>query len=146
MKRLARVAAWFDPRGRLSRRVYARVVVRLLLLSVALFCAAIVLGSQGWREAALAAVGGIVGIWLASLAQAIRRLHDRGRSGWWLSIPLILTALSFVPVETQADAHPLAVVAYTVATLVASAWFLMETLGRHGTAGPNGYGPEPPGR
>lgn len=138
--------AWFDPRGRLSRRAYGRLFVRLTLASAALVCAAIALAAQGWREAAFAALSAILVVWLASLAQAARRLHDRGRTGWWLSLPLALSAMSFVPVETQADAHPVPVLAYTLATVAASLWFLIETLGRRGTVGPNRYGPEPPGR
>ncbi|GJE53981.1 DUF805 domain-containing protein [Methylobacterium thuringiense] len=139
----ARITAWFDPRGRLSRRAYGRRVICLLLLSAVLFCVAVALGAQGWRAGAFAAMGCIVALWLASLAQTIRRLHDRGRTGWWLSLPLALTALGVLPVETQADAHPVAVVTYTLATLVASLWFLSETFGRRGLPGPNRHGSDP---
>ncbi len=142
----ARIPAWFDPRGRLSRPAYGRYVIRLLLASVGLLCVAIAFAAQGWRIAACVAAGGLPLLGLASLAQASRRLHDRDRSGWWLAVLLLLTALSFAPVETQADAYPLAVIAYTLATLAAVVWFLVETLGRRGTSGPNRYGPKPPGR
>ncbi|HEV2748517.1 MAG TPA: DUF805 domain-containing protein [Allosphingosinicella sp.] len=51
-----------------------------------------------------------------SLAVAIRRLHDIGRSGWWL-------LMIFVPI---------------LGLLVLIYFFVLE-----GTRGPNGYGPDP---
>lgn len=137
------ISAWFDPRGRLSRRAYGRLVIRLALVSATLFCVAIALAAQGWRTPAFAALAAVGVPWLASLALTIRRLHDRGLSGWWLSLSLALTALSFVPVERQADAYPVAVVIYTLVIVAATVWFLIETFGRRGDAGSNRYGPEP---
>lgn len=132
----------FDPRGRLSRRAYGRRVVRLGLLAAVLACVAVVLAGQGWRVAALVAAGSALLPGLAVLAQTVRRLHDRGRTGLWLALPLLQTALSFVPIEDQVEAHPAAVLAYALAALAAGLWFLIETLGRRGTAGPNRFGPE----
>lgn len=134
---------FFDPRGRLSRRAYGRIFVRLMLVTVGLICLAIVLAAQGWREAAFAAVAAIVGVWLSSLAQTARRLHDRDRTAWWLAASVVLSVLSFVPVEKAADTYPVAVIAYTLVTFVFSVWFLIETLGRRGTSGPNRFGPQP---
>lgn len=65
--------------------------------------------------------GILSGIWnlatlLPSLGVAIRRMHDVGRSGWWL---LIL----FIPL---------------IGALVVLYWFVQR-----GTVGPNEYGPDP---
>ncbi|MBB3903857.1 DUF805 domain-containing protein [Methylobacterium brachythecii] len=133
---------WFDPRGRLSRRAYGRRAVRLGLLTAALACLSVALAAQGWRVAGLLTAGGALLPGLAAFAQTVRRLHDRGRTGLWLALPLAQTALGFVPIEDQAEAHPAAVLTYALAALAAGLWFLIETLGRHGMTGPNRYGPE----
>jgi hypothetical protein len=52
---------------------------------------------------------------LPSIAVGVRRLHDTGRSGWWMLLAVI----------------PIANIALLV-------FFILE-----GTAGPNAYGPEP---
>lgn len=56
---------------------------------------------------------------IPSVAAGIRRLHDRGRSGWWLLI-------AFVPI---------------VGVIVLLVWFVSD-----GDAGPNKYGEDPKGR
>ena len=140
---MAAALRWLDPRGRLSRRAYGRLFVRLTALSAALLCLAIWIGAQGLRLAAVALLAGIALVWLASLAQAVRRLHDRGRSGWWLAVFLILLGLSYLPIEDAADAYPIAVTGYALASLGYSLWFLFETLGRRGIPGPNRYGSAP---
>lgn len=132
-----------DPRGRLSRRAYGRLFIRLSLLTVLLLCLTIWVAVQGWRDAAFAVAGCAVLLWIASFALAVRRLHDRDRTGWWLAIYLILAGFSLLPVEKAADAHPVLVTAYALGSLGFSLWFLVETLGRRGTAGPNRYGPAP---
>lgn len=30
-----------------------------------------------------------LGLWIPLIAAAVRRLHDAGRSGWWIFLPLI---------------------------------------------------------
>jgi uncharacterized membrane protein YhaH (DUF805 family) len=58
----------------------------------------------------------IVLIW-AGLAIAVKRWHDRNKSGWWVLIAL-------VPV-------------------IGGLWYLIECGFLRGTAGPNDYGPDP---
>jgi uncharacterized membrane protein YhaH (DUF805 family) len=55
-------------------------------------------------------------VW-ANLAVAIKRWHDRNKSGWWIF-------MGFVPVIGQL-------------------WVLIETGFLKGTEGPNDYGPDP---
>jgi uncharacterized membrane protein YhaH (DUF805 family) len=69
---------------------------------------------------ALLAVGAVLYILLiiSSLAGQVKRLHDRGRSGWFV-------LLGFVP--------------------LANIWILIEVAFLKGTAGPNEYGADPLG-
>ena len=77
-------------------------------------------------EAALASVGMIGGIvllvvtvaiiWIG-LAVAVKRWHDRGKSGWWILI-------QFVPI-------------------IGPLWYFIEVFCLSGTAGPNRFGQDP---
>ena len=73
----------------------------------------------------------LVGLWwlgtiIPSLAVAVRRLHDRGLSGWWYAGAIIL---SFVPIVNF-----LALFAYIALFVL----FLLP-----GEEGPNKWGPDP---
>ena len=134
---------WFDMRTRLSQRAYVRLVIRLNVVCIAILWAAIWIGAHGFRVTALALVAGIVAVCLAGLPLTVRRLHDRGRSGWWLGLTFVPWAASFPPIESVADRYPALVIGYVLVFLGATLWFLLETLGRRGTPGPNRYGPDP---
>jgi uncharacterized membrane protein YhaH (DUF805 family) len=68
--------------------------------------------------AGLINLGVLLGLLLPTLAMAVRRLHDKDRSGWWYLIILI----------------PL------IGVLVLLYWFVTR-----GTVGPNRFGPDPLG-
>jgi uncharacterized membrane protein YhaH (DUF805 family) len=104
-------ALYFSSRGRLDRR-------RFWLASLPLIGAQILAGTFVGSAA-----GALLG-WLLYLALAtpglvitIKRLHDRGRSGWF-------TAITAIP-------------------LVGAIWLLIETACLPGTPGPNRFGPDP---
>ena len=61
-------------------------------------------------------VFGIVALWI-SIAVAVKRYHDRNKSGWWVLIV-------FVPI-------------------IGGIWYLIECGFLRGTPGPNDYGPDP---
>ena len=61
-------------------------------------------------------VFGVVALWI-SLAVAVKRYHDRNKSGWWVLIV-------FVPI-------------------IGGIWYLIECGFLRGTPGPNDYGPDP---
>ena len=86
--------ATFD--GRASRPEYWWWLLSVLIFSV--FCALIdgavvapMLGFERFAEDAGQPVGVIFGlaIFLPMLAVSARRLHDTGRSGWWLLLNLL---------------------------------------------------------
>ena len=56
-------------------------------------------------------------ILIPSLANQVKRWHDRNKSGWWIFIALI--------------------------PIIGSIWALIETGFLRGTDGPNPYGPDP---
>ena len=92
----------------------------------------------------------VVMLWPA-LAVSERRLHDRGKSGWWLLLfylgPIVLSAVKL------AMTGDMGVIAYknptapaTIISLVSFAitlWALIELGVLRGTHGDNKYGPDP---
>ncbi|HUK59682.1 MAG TPA: DUF805 domain-containing protein [Stellaceae bacterium] len=99
-------------------------------------------------------LGGRAGIWLFLVAVALclvlgwmviavasKRLHDRGKSGWWLLLFIVAPlALDF--------ASGLAASPHTGALFVAEAfalhlWSFVEMGCRPGVGGANAYGPDP---
>lgn len=63
-------------------------------------------------------IAGIAFLWVA-LAVAVKRWHDRNKSGWWVLIALI--------------------------PVVGAIWYLIECGFLRGTVGPNKYGADPLG-
>ena len=68
---------------------------------------------------AVIAAGYLLSLWI-SIATAVKRLHDRGKSGWWF---LLMAVLSVI--------------------VVGSIWMLIELGILEGQKGPNAYGPDP---
>jgi len=74
---------------------------------------------------------------LPTVAVTVRRLHDTGRSGWWLLIvPGVIGAMTALSIYTGYFAMPLIVVFAGVGVLI---YWLREA----GTPGPNRFGPRP---
>jgi uncharacterized membrane protein YhaH (DUF805 family) len=117
----------FGFRGRLTRAKFWLVALGIFVVELILFAA---LGGQAAMSAnpqeSLPAIGPIAGImififgivvtWIA-LAVAVKRYHDRDKSGWWVLI-------IFVP-------------------LVGGFWYLIECGFLRGTEGYNQYGADP---
>jgi uncharacterized membrane protein YhaH (DUF805 family) len=80
---------------------------------------------------------------LVVLSLFVRRLHDRGKSGWWLLV-MYLPALLFSALGTVASASaPDAGAALRALGLPFSIWMFVELGCLRGTRGPNRYGPDP---
>jgi uncharacterized membrane protein YhaH (DUF805 family) len=117
----------FGVRGRITRAKFWLVALGILVIEALLFTA---IGGaaamSGDPDKALAAIGpiasfvlfffGIVATWI-SVAVAIKRFHDRDKSGWWVLI-------IFVPV-------------------IGALWYLIECGFLRGTDGHNKYGHDP---
>lgn len=82
----------FNYRGRMRRKYYWLCGLYNFLLSLCLDCLILfILVSLGYdpeewpqRELLL-----YLPFWLMGLAAAIRRLHDSGRSGYWVLVPVV---------------------------------------------------------
>jgi uncharacterized membrane protein YhaH (DUF805 family) len=79
----------------------------------------------------------------AGLAVAARRLHDRGKSAWWL-LPMYapLTLLSAIS-QLVAVSNPEDGAVFSALSLPFSLWVLIELGCLKGTAGPNRFGADP---
>ena len=117
----------FSVQGRANRAKFWLVALGIAVVEVILF--AVILGGaamSGDPEKIAAAMGPVASIvilafvviatWI-SVAVAIKRYHDRNKSGWWVLIV-------FVPV-------------------IGGLWYLIECGFLRGTSGPNNYGPDP---
>lgn len=117
----------FSFQGRANRAKFWLVALAILIVEMVLF-AAIFGGAalSGDPERMAAAAGPLASIVLVifiviatwiSIAVAVKRYHDRNKSGWWVLIVL-------VPV-------------------IGGLWYLIECGFLRGTTGPNDYGPDP---
>ncbi len=73
-------------------------------------------------------------VWLALAALAVRRLHDRGLSGWFaivsLGFPVFWPALQRLPI-------------LLLPILLLNVWLFIEIYLRRGVKAPNRYGADP---
>jgi len=102
--------------------------------------------------AAIAAIGLLyLAVIYASLAVYAKRLHDRGKSAWWLLVyvllPMVLQGYMFASAPSFSAAlmgirSPLGHAAYGVASLI-SLWVFVELYFFRGTRGENRFGPDP---
>jgi len=117
----------FGFQGRANRAKFWLVALGIFVVEVILF--AVIFGGaamSGDPEQIAASIGMFAGIvilvfaiaatWI-SIAVAVKRYHDRNKSGWWVLIIL-------VPV-------------------IGGLWYLIECGFLRGTVGPNNYGPDP---
>jgi uncharacterized membrane protein YhaH (DUF805 family) len=76
--------------GRARRKEYWNFVLFNFLITIGLGIVDAILGtgSAGKGVGILGAIYGL-GVLIPSLAVSVRRLHDIGRSGWWLLIGLV---------------------------------------------------------
>ena len=93
----------------------------------------------------------LVNAWIA-FALSVKRLHDRGRTGWWLlwqiliivvAVILIMVAIT-VPEEQGLLWYALASAAILAAFAI-SVWLFVQIGFLKGTEGPNRFGPDPLG-
>jgi uncharacterized membrane protein YhaH (DUF805 family) len=103
---------------------------------------------QVWRWSGLAFVAMLFLYWIPQLAVTVRRLHDTGRSGWWMFKPILIgiaaaIVLSVLAVFTgNGDPSPALALMAATAPTAASIWFLV-VLCLPGTHGTNRFGPDP---
>jgi uncharacterized membrane protein YhaH (DUF805 family) len=74
-------------------------------------------------------------------ATAVRRLHDRNKSGWWIVPFLIAPGLLGKVGDWLGDSYPADFVMLVMIAL--GLWGFVEMLCLSGTSGPNRFGPDP---
>jgi uncharacterized membrane protein YhaH (DUF805 family) len=105
--------------GRLNRQPFWIATLVLWLVSMGVtFVTSILFGSQSAVTTFVQAVVALV-LLIPSLAVAVKRYHDRDKSGWWILIV-------FIPI-------------------IGLVWYIVELGFLPGTPGPNRYGPDPLG-
>jgi uncharacterized membrane protein YhaH (DUF805 family) len=97
----------------------------------------------------LLSVVGVLNVWI-NFALAAKRLHDRGRSGWWLLAPtltlLIAIAFAFVtfsrPAGEREPWNTIGII-FVFGTAALGLWLFFEIGFFRGAHGPNRFGPDP---
>lgn len=170
----------FGFRGRINRaKLWAFILIVIAFWVVACLAVVFALGPRNIADVAdgvapakvlsgnavimpvLIALGaGYVALIWAAFAVAVKRLHDRGKSAWWLLVFYVLPALLNVPrqaafVHSAMDGTlvhmmqqgsqlggPIATIASGAASLI-YLWAFVELYCLRGTVGDNRYGPDP---
>ena len=145
-------------KGRTPRSGYWWVALFLILISLVLFVVDLQAFSAIWPADLLAQGLGplsilfILVVFLPNFTLTVRRLHDTGRSGWWLLFPLLPTAVLglTIPREIPADGlttfgdlglvSQILSIAGTVGLVVVFIFYLQKS-----QPGENKYGPNPLG-
>jgi uncharacterized membrane protein YhaH (DUF805 family) len=156
------IGQWLGFQGRIGRKTFwLGYILPLFAASIlaSILDAALGLAPMGDARPAEGAevgpIGGLVSllsIW-PSLAGAIKRLHDRDRSGWWIGgFYLLAAAVAAAALFTATLGMPQGGGAAAAVTLVGvvlligyALWLIVETGFLRGTPGPNRYGPDPLG-
>jgi uncharacterized membrane protein YhaH (DUF805 family) len=103
---------WFGFQGRIGRSTYwLKVIIPIFLIWMVLMVVDVVVGTG-----VLSLLFLIVSIW-PQIAAAVKRFHDRNKSGWWVLI-------GFIPV-------------------IGLIWLLIDIGILKGTEGENQFGPDP---
>ncbi|HMI40865.1 MAG TPA: DUF805 domain-containing protein [Sphingomicrobium sp.] len=93
------------------------------------------------------AVALMLGTLVPSIAVAVRRLHDTNRSGWWILLPVVPYCLAFVlggaAMMNGGGMTGLGVASIFLLIGAGCALLLLIFYVLPGTAGDNGYGPDP---
>ena len=81
---------------------------------------------------------------VSAVAIGIKRLHDRNKSAWWLTLfcgaPLLITALEHFGLDNESPRFFLALLCVGVAIMI---WALVELGCLRGSIGANQYGGDP---
>ncbi len=136
----------FDYSGRSRRREYwTYALFAFVLINIVSFIET----KLGWRgpeatgdrEGTLPGTIVFVTLAVPGLAVAVRRLHDSGRSAWWLALPAAPILFWIVALIGRFNSPGL--FQPVLVAIVASPLVLIVFLLLPGTRGPNRFGPDP---
>lgn len=109
---------------------------------VVVLAIAVMLGIAFWSNIPLLAIPFILLVFVSVYGLAVKRLHDRGKSGWWSLLFIFMPGL----LDRITDRLTEDTALWWVLVLIGSAlsiWGLIELGFRRGTDGDNDYGPDP---
>lgn len=93
--------------GRARRKEYWFFVLFTLIISIVLSIIDSVIGTMSSSGTGLLTSIYSLAVLIPSIAVSIRRLHDTGRSGWWILISLIpLVGFIIILIFTVQDSQP----------------------------------------
>jgi uncharacterized membrane protein YhaH (DUF805 family) len=155
---------YFSPYGRISRSQYwLRFMLPYFAISFVLQIAAEMVGENSAAHSAISgllSLFGLVALW-PSIAILVKRIHDRGKSGWtclflyipvvlfsillvaWLASAIVAAATGAVFAMPPLGALGAIVIVLGIVSVGVSLWFFIEFGCMRGTIGPNRYGPDP---
>ena len=141
----------FSVEGRFNRAKYWQFILYYVLFSLAAVAVIFAIGALAGDVAmviALLIFGVILGVpmLVATVVVAIKRMHDRNKSGWWLLlfflVPGILGEVA-EPISPATGEFSLPGTIGVLAALVLWIWGFVELAVLRGTRGNNDYGPDP---
>lgn len=136
----AQARALMSLKGRTSRLGYWRIGLLANVLGLSAFALVVFATLVGGRLAAPLILLILPVIWIG-IATTVRRLHDRGKSGWWA---LVFYAPTFVVGAIEdLDGGGIGIVLLAWAALFISVWGFIEIGCLKGQATPNWHGPPP---
>jgi uncharacterized membrane protein YhaH (DUF805 family) len=129
--------------GRINRAKYWIAVLILTAINV-VFVALAYLGSSTALHGIKTAVG--IATTISAIAVAIKRLHDRNKSGWFVLLfvvtPAILLGLGLA-IGTMSTGSDFVATALWLIAIVIGFWSFVELGCLRGTIGHNKYGSDP---
>ena len=140
--------------GRLNRLDYWRWQLTLTCISAVAIIGSTLLAMNGAPKLVSGLVLGVIGLAIvATVPVLIRRLHNRGRSGWWLvpfvvlpwCLPGAVSGLSYAGLPIFAEESPLfwPITVVMLALTALSIWGFVEIGLLKGHAAANRFGPPP---
>lgn len=91
---------YFDFDGRTSREYFWMFVIFNITIQIVIYIVAVIIGKILNSPTIAISITGLVtlGLFLPSMGNVVRRLHDINKSGWWLlicAIPIVNFALIY---------------------------------------------------
>ncbi|CAN7623228.1 DUF805 domain-containing protein [Bradyrhizobium sp. LjRoot220] len=98
------------------------------------------LSAASLGQAVIKAIGTPLFLWI-DLAIAIKRLHDRNKSAWWMMLFFVFPGLFDQFADRLGDSYPMMFVG--LVSFVFRVWGFIELFFLKGTTGPNRFGADP---
>jgi uncharacterized membrane protein YhaH (DUF805 family) len=135
----------FGFQGRINRAKFWLAALIYFIVAGAATAVAFMFESFDWVTVAMVI---LLVVLISSVAVGVKRLHDRGKSGWWLAFfylaPAALSAIGYHLLGgSEADGGGIPAQLLGFAGLAINIWMLVELGCLRGTIGHNRYGADP---